>query len=41
MRLTDKELNRRYRITKPGSVKHLMYGLILIARWGVTLKEIK
>ena len=32
MKLTDKELLRRIRITKPGTVKRAIYALIYVAR---------
>lgn len=32
MKLTNKELLRRIRITKPYTIKRMMYGLIYIAR---------
>ena len=40
--LTDKELLRRIKITKPCTVKRMVYGLMYIARkTGITIGEFK
>jgi len=39
MKLSDKELKRRINITKPYSVKRMMYALIYISRLGITIKK--
>ena len=38
MKLSDKEL-RRINLTKPGTVKRMMYALMYIGRLGISLKE--